>query len=144
MKPFTNEDYEKLIRMLKAVSSGEFDNMSDEELKYWFDFVQPMVSKKQFGNLYFHAIVLLVAHKLKMSGYGENTLGDLGKIGNSFAATSVSDGGSSISFASSGGGNTQSDAEYALTVYGVQYLQLRKMCVIPIHVSGEGDAYVRV
>ena len=138
---FTNEEYEKLIKMINVIGGGEFDSMTDDDLKLWIDFVKPMVSKKQFKDLYYQAIVLLVAHKLKMAGLGENTLGDLGKIGNAYAASSVSDGGSSISFASSGVGNLQADAEYAMTVYGTQYLQLRRMCVMPIHVSGEENFY---
>ena len=141
MTAFTQEEYEKLIQMVKVVGGGEFDSMTDEDLVFWIDFVKPMVSKKQFGALYFQAIVLLICHKLKMAGFGENTLGDLGKIGNSFAASSVSDGGSSISFAGGGAGNLQPDAEYTMTVYGTQYLQLRRMCVIPIHVSGEESFY---
>lgn len=140
---FTEEEYEKLIRMIHAVSNNEFTSMSEEDLRFWIDFVKPMVSKKQFKDLYFQAIVLLICHKLKMAGEGENTLGELGKIGNSFVASSVSDGGSSISFAGGGVGNLQTDAEYAMTVYGLQYLQIRKMCVIPIHVSGEESIYAR-
>lgn len=141
---FTQEEYEKLISMIHIVSNGEFDSMSTEDMMVWIDFVKPMVSKKQFKDLYYHAIAFLVCHKLKMAGEGENTLGDLGKIGNSFVASSVSDGGSSISFAGGGAGNLQTDAEYALTVYGLQYLQTRKMCVIPIHVSGEDSLYARI
>lgn len=139
-----NCDYQKLIDMVKTLGSGEFSDMTDEDMRFWIDFVCPMVSKKQFGNLYYQAIALLICHKLKMAGYGENTLGDLGKIGNAYMASSVSDGGSSISFASTGAGNLQTDAEYAMTIYGTQYLQLRRMCVIPIHVSGEENVYARV
>lgn len=133
------QENEKLIKMIRMISDDEFNEMPDSEIEYWIDFIRPMVSKKQFGNLYNQAIALLVAHKLKMAGLGESALGELGKIGNSYVASSVSDGGSSISFASTGAGNLQADAEYAMTVYGTQYLQLRRMCVIPIHVSGENS-----
>ena len=138
------EDDSYLYEIIRRVGGGEFDDMPEEDIRFWIEFVRPMVSKKQFGNLYNQAIALLVCHKLKMAGYGENTLGDLGKIGNSFVASSVSDGGSSISFAGGGSGNLQADAEYALTVFGTQYLQLRKMCIIPIHVSGEENVYARI
>ena len=146
MTAFTEEEYDKLTKMVKVVGSGEFDSLAETEddLRLWFDFVQPMVSRKQFGNLYYQAIVLLACHKLKMAGYGDNTLGDLGKLSNAYAASSVSDGGSSISFASSGAGNLQADAEYAMTIYGSQFLQLRRMCIVPIHVSGEENVYARV
>ena len=130
------EDYDKVINMMRAIGE-EFSDLSDDKIRFWIDFVRPMVSKKQFGNLYYQALALLICHKLKMDGLGENTLGELGKIGNSYAASSVSDGGSSISFASTGAGNLQADAEYTMTIYGTQYLQLRRMCVVPIHVSEE-------
>lgn len=138
------EEKERIIRMIRMLGEGEFSDVGDDVLHDWIMFVKPMVSKKQFGNLYNQAIALLVAHKLKMSGYGENALGELGKIGNSYAASSVSDGGSSISFASSGVGNLQSDAEYAMTIYGTQYLQIRRMCIVPIHVSGEERFYAGI
>lgn len=132
------DDYDVLVEMIQKVGGGEFDSMPVEDIVFWIDFVRPMVSKKQFGKLYNQALTLLVCHRLKMSGLGENTLGDLGKVGNAFMASSVSDGGSSISFAGGGAGNLQTDAEYAMTVYGAQFLQLRKMVIVPIHVSGEG------
>lgn len=139
MTAFTEEEYTKLIQMVKVIGDGEFDTIADDEekIKFWLDFVQPMVSRKQFGNLYYQAIVLFLCHKMKMAGLGNNTLGDLGKIGNAYAASSVSDGGSSISFASAGPGNLQADAELTMTIYGTQFLQLRRMCIMTIRVSGE-------
>lgn len=122
-----------IIRLM----GGEFADVPDETLEQWIEVVRPMVSRKQFGKLYEQALALLVAHKLKMGGYGENVLGPLGGIGVGFAVGSVSEGGSSISFGASQGGNLTPDAEYGLTVYGTQFLQLRRMCVVPIHCSGE-------
>ena len=110
----------------------------------WIEMVKPMVSKKQFGKLYEHAIAYIVCHKMKMAGLGDSSLGDLGKVGNGFSVSSVSDGGSSISFANNGAGNLATDAEYGMTSYGTQYLQLRKMCVVPIHVSGEETLYAGI
>lgn len=119
--------------------SDEFKDMGEEEINDWVEFCSPFVSKKQFGKLYNHALALFVCHKMKMAGLGENTLGDLGKIGNAYSATSVSDGGSSISFASTGAGNLTTNAEFGMTIYGTQYLQMCKTCLVPIHISGEGD-----
>lgn len=129
-----------VIEMVKMLSE-EFANMEDAEIEKWIEFCRPMVSKKQFGKLYERALALFVCHKMKMAGLGTNTLGDLGKIANSFSASSVSDGGSSISFASSGSGNLQTDAEYAMTVYGLQFLQVRKLAICPIRISGEGGIF---
>lgn len=121
--------------MVRLLSGEEFDSVTDDEILKWEEFVTPFVSKKQFGKLYDRAKALLICHKLKMAGKGDSSLGELGKIGNSFVASSVSDGGSSISFANSGGGNTQMNAEYGLTIYGMQYLQLLKTVVVPINIS---------
>lgn len=130
--------------MVRKLGAGEFDSLSEKDVDWWVEFVTPMVSKKQFGNLYDHARALLICHKLKMAGLEENALGEMGKVKNGFSASSVSDGGSSISFASSGVGNLTTNAELGMTIYGMQYLQLLKMCVIPIHISGEEDFYARL
>ena len=100
-----------VVEMVRLISDNEFENMSDEEILAWDEFVSPMVSKKQFGRLYNHAKALLICHKMKMAGLGENSLGALGSIGNSFVASSVSDGGSSISFANGGASNIATNAE---------------------------------
>lgn len=124
-----------VVEMVRLISGDEFTNMTDADIEAWDEFVSPFVSKKQFGKLYDRAKALLICHKMKMAGYGDSSLGELGKIGNSFVASSVSDGGSSISFANSGANNTQMNAEYGMTVYGMQYLQLLKAVIVPINIS---------
>ncbi len=114
----------------------EYEDIEDEVLEKWIEAVEPMVSKKQFGKLYTTALAYMVCHKLKMAGYGENPLGEVGAIGIGFAIGSVSEGGSSISFGASQSSNLADDAELALTVYGLQYLQLRRSVIVPIHISG--------
>lgn len=123
-------DYIRLIGM-------EFNSIADDKLGLWIDMVKPMVSKKQFGDLYEQALAYLVCHKLKMAGNGVNPLGDLGAIGIGFAVGSVSEGGSSISFGANQSSNLATDAELGLTAYGVQFLQIRRMVIVPIHCSGE-------
>ena len=117
----------------------EFDDVYDDDIQKWIEFVKPMVSKKQFGKLYDHAIAYLICHKLKMAGRGINPLGDMGQIGVGFAVGSVSEGGSSINFGAGQSSNLAPDAELGLTSYGLQFLQLRRMCVVPIHCSGEEE-----
>lgn len=124
-----------VVEMVRLISGDEFASMTDEQIGQWDEFVSPLVSKKQFGKLYDRAKALLICHKLKMAGYGENDLGALGKIGNSFVASSVSDGGSSISFANGGASNIAMNAEFGMTVYGMQYLQLLRTCIVPINIS---------
>lgn len=124
-----------VVEMVRLVSGEEFHGVPDSIIMKWDEFVSPLVSKKQFGKLYDRAKALLICHQLKMAGVGENTLGALGDIGNSLIASSVSDGGSSISFANSGASNTAVNAEYGMTKYGIQYLQLLRTCVVPINIS---------
>ena len=119
----------------------EFESVKDDILEQWLEIVKPMVSKKQFGELYNQALALLVCLKLKMAGHGENPLGDIGTIGAGFAVSSVSEGGSSVSFGANQSSNLAADAELGLTAYGVQFLQLRRMVIIPIHCSGEQEAW---
>ncbi len=120
----------------------EFKDVDDEVIDQWVEIFAPMVSKKQFGKLYEQALAFLICHKMKIAGLGETTIGgDLSAAANGFSVASVSDGGSSISFANIGAGNLATDAEFGMTSYGTQYLQLRKMCVVPIHVSGEESLY---
>lgn len=127
-----------VIDMVRMLSGSEFNDVSDEDINNWDKFVSPMVSNRVLGSLYNQAKALLICHKMTLSGIGDNGMGELGKVKNSYTASSVSDGGTSISFANGGAGNTSMNAEFAMTVYGTQYLQLIRSCVVPIHVSGEG------
>ena len=124
------------IEIIKLIGA-EFDNVGEDTLKGMVSICRPMVSKRRFGQLYEQALAYLVCHRLKMAGYGENPLGDMGKIGVGFAVGSVSEGGSSVSFGANQTSNLATDAELGLTKYGVQYLQIRRSVIIPIHVSGE-------
>ena len=126
----------KAIQIIRLIGQ-EFDGVTDTVLKKWIEIVGPMVSKKQFGKLYEQALAYLVCHKLKMAGHGDNPLGELGAIGTGFAVGSLSEGGSSISFGANQASNLAADAELGLTGYGVQYLQIRRSVIIPIHCGGE-------
>ena len=128
----------KAIEIIR-LTAGEFKDIDDATINKWLEIVKPMVSKKQFGNLYEQALAYLVCHKLKMAGFGENPLGVFGSIGVGFAIGRVSEGGSSVSFGANQNSNLAKDAELALTVYGLQFLQLRRSVIVPIHCSGETE-----
>lgn len=119
------------------LTGGEFDSVSNEVIEKWIEIVRPMVSKKQFGKLYEQGLAYLVCHKLKMAGLGDNPLGELGTIGLGLTVGSVSEGGSSVSFGANQSSSLAKDAELAMTVYGVQFLQLRRSVIVPIHCGGE-------
>lgn len=96
------------------------------------------ISEKRFGSSYQKALAYLTAHKLKMNGYGNS---ENGKIADSLRVGSYSEGETSISYTTNQQTNLQVDAEYALTVYGLEFLTLRRNAVIPILSAGEGIAY---
>ena len=73
-----------------------------------------------------------------MNGYGNN---ENGVIGDSLRVGSYSEGETSISYTTNQQTNLQVDAEYALTVYGLEFLTLRRNAVIPIISAGEGSGY---
>ena len=96
------------------------------------------ISEKRFGKTYQKALAYLTAHKLKMNGYG-NT--ENGTIGDSLRVGSYAEGETSISYTTNQQTNLQVDAEYALTVYGLEFLTLRRNAIIPIISAGEGPCY---
>ena len=119
----------------------EFSVVGDETVRQWLELTAPLVSRRQFGKLYGQAVALLAAHRMKVSGAedGQKAGGggmQLG-IGETLRISSYSEGSTSVSFNNAASGlSTVSDL--SLTSYGVQYLALRRMCVIPIKCSGEG------
>lgn len=125
----------EIVRLIGA----EFSEVDEDTISKWIEIVKPMVSKKQFGDLYEQAIAYLVCHKLKMAGNGQNPLGEIGAIGVGFSIGSVSEGGTSVSFGAGQSSNLATDAELALTSYGLQYLSLRRLVIIPIRCSGENQ-----
>lgn len=128
----------------------EFADMPDEDVvdsegkitqygvKSFLELYSDQISQKRFGSTYSKALAYLTAHKLKMNGYGncEN-----GKIADSLRVGSYSEGETSISYTTNQQTNLQVDAEYALTVYGLEFLTLRRNAIIPIISAGEGPGY---
>ena len=123
----------KTLQIVRLVAT-EFENLSDETIEMWIDLTAPLISKKVFGKLYEQALALLTAHRLKMSGYGDSTFGT---VGDTLRVGSYSEGETSIGFTVNQGTNLMVDAELALTPYGLEYLSLRRLVVIPIRSAGE-------
>lgn len=128
--------------------ASEFSNMPDDDevdpdtgkvIQYgvtsFLSLFSDQISERRFGSSYQKALAYLTAHKLKMMGYGENE--GLGSIGLSLRVNSVSEGEASVSFGTNQASNLNADAEFALTVYGLEYLTLRRSCIIPIINAGE-------
>lgn len=123
----------KTLQIVRLVAT-EFEDLSDETVEMWIDLTKPLISKKVFGKLYEQALALLTAHRLKMSGYGDS---QLGTVGDSLRVGSYSEGETSIGFTVSQQTNLLADAELALTPYGLQFLSLRRLVIIPIRSAGE-------
>ena len=107
-------------------------------VKSFLELYSDQISERRFGKTYQKALAYLTAHKLKMNGYG-NT--ENGTIGDSLRVGSYAEGETSISYTTNQQTNLQVDAEYALTVYGLEFLTLRRNSVIPIISAGEGPGY---
>lgn len=113
----------------------EFSDVPDGDIEVYISLADPMINQKRFGKLYPQALAYLTAHKMKMDGLG-TTVG-IGAIGDTIGLSSVSEGETSVSFSNTQVGNIASNAEYGLTVYGLQFLQLKRSCVVPIISAGD-------
>ena len=114
----------KIVKMVGA----EFKEASDDDIGFWIELQAPVISRKKFGTDYNLALALLVCHAMKMAGNGDNSLGTISDTGR---LASVSEGGESISFATSTAGTT-GDAVYQLTSYGLQFIEIRNRHIVPI------------
>ena len=114
--------------------ASEFEAISDDNIEDWIELVKPLISEKKFGNTYNMALALLVAHKLKMAGYGDTSTG---RVDDALRVSSYSEGEVSISYSASQSGSISVDAEYTLTAYGLQFLGIRRSKIIPILSAGE-------
>ena len=122
-----------VIEIFRLVAT-EFKALDDDKVMAWSELTAPLISKKVFGKLYDQALALLTAHRLKMAGYGDSTYGT---VGDTLRIGSYYEGETSVSFTVNQGTNLLVDAELALTPYGLEYLSLRRLVVIPIRSAGE-------
>lgn len=129
------------------IVAKEFSGIPDEDavdeetgkvaqygVRTFIDLYADQISERRFGSSYQKALAYLTAHKMKMNGYGDN---GTGTIADSLRVGSYSEGETSISYTTGQQTNLQVDAEYALTVYGLEFLTLRRNAIIPIVSAGE-------
>ena len=108
----------------------EFDAVEDKKIHGYLNLYSPMVSKRKFGDKYILAMAYYTAHKLKMAGLGEEEDGK--GIAQNIGVASYGEGDTNISYAvPSAVGTLETDAELALTSYGLQYLHIRNTSVVP-------------
>lgn len=116
------------------IVADEFADCEESVVRQWITLTAPFISKKVFGKTYEQALALLTAHRMKMAGYGNATLGT---VDDAMRVASYTEGQTSISFSTNQTTNLLSDGWLALTPYGLQYLAIRNMTVIPIRSAGE-------
>ena len=129
------DDKTKTIDYIRLIAP-EFANVDYSTIENLIDFVKPMVSKAKFGDLYHQALAYLVCHHLKTLGLGDCPEDGGISIADQLIGGSVSEGETSVSFGSNQSVNLQRDAELALTIYGLKFLNLRRMVIVPITIKG--------
>lgn len=121
------------LEMFRKIAP-EFAQISDEEVQGMLDLVGDILSKKRFGKMYDRAVALLAAHQFTLQTLITNDE-------NAGAATSLTSGAlvseregdlqrSYGGMASSSGDDM--DSLLKKTVYGLQFLTLRSMCIVPV------------
>ena len=135
-------DIASILKVFRLIAA-EFIAITDDVVQQWIVLTLPLVNRRKFSKLYFQAVALYTAHRMKMANVGVaqgadpvEEVGDIG-VGNLMRIANYSEGETSIGFNTNISQYTDTDAELALTQYGIQYLSLRRMKVIPIISAGE-------
>ena len=131
-------DGSKALDILRTIAP-EFKAVSDEQVQKFLELCVPLVSKSRFGKLYDQALALLAAHRLKLSGLGVSVIGGSSGVGGAaagFQLASVAEASVNVSF-NTANINTGTDSWYALTPYGLEFLNLRRLLIMPITSAGE-------
>lgn len=129
------EEQEKFtaLEILRTVAV-EFSEVPAQKIVMFIELAKPLISERRFGENYQTALAYLAAHKMKMAGLGDTSMG---KVDDALRVSSYSEGDVSIGFSVAQSNNLAVDAEYTLTSYGIQFLQLRRVSIIPILSAGE-------
>ena len=121
----------------------EFSGINEETVSQWIELTALLVSRKRFGMLWKQALALLTAHRMKMANVGvapaDDALADVTgiSVGGLMRVANYSEGETSIGFNSNIAQYADTDAELALTPYGIQYLSIRRRRIMPIISAGE-------
>ena len=121
------------------IVAPDFRSIDDDTVNAWIKLTEPLVSRRKFRNLHAQALALLTAHRMELAGLlyteADSELGDLGNlaVGKMRHIASYSEGNRSVSFNHEQGDlKTDTDAEYGLTKYGIQFMTLRDKVIVSI------------
>lgn len=140
-------DFAPVLRVFRMVAP-EFKDVADETVNDWIELCSPFVSQRRFRKFWAKALALLTAHRMKLAGVGENLeddpLADISKISIAglMRVGSFSEGSVSIGLNANVAAFADSDSEYGLTVYGVQFKNLIRM-LMSITSAGERRGRIR-
>lgn len=115
-----------VLAMVRVVAS-ELDTIDDNTVLQYIDFAKTFVSERRFGPMYEKALAFYAAHLLTLksitaaNGATDATL-------TAGAVTSEREGDLYRAYDYSG----SSSSLLSKTVYGKQYLELLKMCIVPV------------
>ena len=122
------------LEMFRKIAP-EFQQISDDEVQGMLDLVGDILSKKRFGKMYDRAVALLAAHQFTLQtliandeNAGASTLLTSG------ALVSEREGDLQRSYGGMSSSSSGDDMDSLLkkTVYGLQFLTLRSMCIVPV------------
>lgn len=120
---------ETLDEVLKAfrVTAQEFESKSDEDVAAMAEFYEDFISKKRFGKFYARALAMLIAHEYALSG-----------IASAYGSSSAALSGGAVRMEKEGDLQREYQVEgqeqslYTKTVYGRKFMDLKKMCIVPV------------
>ena len=130
----------EILDIIRLVAP-EFENISDTDLQIWIELAKPYVSKKKFGEFYNQAVAYLVCHRMTVAGLADTSEnGEMGMLTalatSTYGIGSISAGSSSISFTNGGAaGMVDADTEYTRTKYGIQFITIRRLVIVPITIN---------
>ncbi len=113
------------------------DDQADTDvigINTYLDLFSDQISEKRFGKAYTKALAYLTAHKLKMMDKGKDD--GFGPVGAALRVSSASEGETSVSFGNAVS-TADAESEYGLTIYGIEFLTLKRNAIIPIVSAGE-------
>ena len=121
-----------------------FSEINDDTVSSWLLLTDPLVSRRKFRHLHGQALALLTAHRMYVAGIGteDDEVGE--GLGNMAAGkmrhiASYSEGKVSVSFNHEQGDlDTDGDAYYGLSHFGIEFLKLRDSVITTIASSAMG------
>ena len=125
------------------IIAPDFRDIDNDTVNAWISLTDPFVSSRMFGKFHDQALAWLTAHRMYLAGVGggDEALADEYGLGNLAAGkmrhiSSYTEGKVSISFNHEQGDlDTESDAYYGLSKFGLEFLKIRDSVIVPISSS---------